>query len=375
MLVDWAVSGDWTVDGHSNKLRKGIAKVRPTLGRMLFKPIVQFENLNSHSPSVLPSGRVDALNASDADVLHLHWVQGEMLSIAEIGKLTKPMVWTLHDMWAFCGAEHYTEDLRWQHGYTTNNRPNHESGFDLNRWVWKRKLKHWKKPIQIVTPSNWLAECVRNSTLMRDWPVTVIPNPIDTERWKPIDQGLARELLGLPKDKHLLLFGAIAGSKDPRKGFDLLQEALGKLRGEILDTHLVIFGQASPKTPPDLGFPIHYTGHLHDDLSLQVLYSAADAFVLPSRQDNLPNTGVEALACGTPVVAFNTGGLPDIVDHQNNGYLATAFNTDDLACGIKWVLHSSHYKKLRQKSRDYCKEQFHNTIIAATYSLLYSSLR
>lgn len=374
MLVDWAVSGDWTVDVRSSKLHKGIAKVRPTLGRVLFKPIVRSKNLNSLSPSILPSGRAETLNASDADILNLHWVQGEMLSIAEIGKLAKPMVWTLHDMWAFCGAEHYTEDLRWKHGYTPKNRPNNESGFDLNRWTWARKLKHWKKPIHIVTPSHWLAECVRESALMQGWPVSVIPNPIDTERWKPIDQQLARELLGLPKDKHLLLFGAISGSQDPRKGFDLLQDALGKLRGEISDMHLVVFGQASPKNPPDLGFPIHYMGHLYDDLSLRALYSAADVMVVPSKQEAFGQTASEAHACGTPVVAFNTGGLIDIVKHKHNGYLAAAFETDDLAAGITWVLKNIQSKSLRDSARATAVQRFSSNVISNLYNMLYFNL-
>ena len=194
MWVDSATSGDWTVQGPATKLRKGLAKLRPTLGSSLFKPVFKTGNPIIHSPALLPSGRVDALNASDADVLHLHWVQGEMLSIAEIGRLCKPVVWTLHDMWAFCGAEHYTEEFRWREGYRKDNRPGYESGFDLNRWTWVRKRKHWARPMHIVTPSHWLAQCVRESALMRDWPVSVIPNPIDTERWQPLDQALAREI-------------------------------------------------------------------------------------------------------------------------------------------------------------------------------------
>ena len=372
MWVDSATSGDWTVQGPVTKLRKGLNKLRPTLVSAVFKPVFKTGNPIIHSPAILPSGRVDALNNSDADVLHLHWVQGEMLSIAEIGRLRKPVVWTLHDMWAFCGAEHLTEEFRWHEGYSKANRPIYESGFDLNRWTWERKLKHWQCPMQIVTPSNWLAQCVRESALMRNWPVSVIPNPIDTDRWQPLDQALARELMGLPKDVPLLLFGTFGANAARHKGFDLLESALQHLRGEIPELQLVVFGQLRPKDPPDLGFPIHYIGHLHDDMSLRALYSAADAFVLPSRMDNLPNMGVESLVCGTPVVAFDVCGLPDIVQHKQTGYLAKPFDSEDLAYGIYWVLaEAERYNNLRQQARAIALNHFRLDMVAKKYKDIY----
>lgn len=331
----------------------------------------QTGNLVTHSPSVLPSGRVQAFNSSDADVLHLHWVQGEMLSIEDIGRLRKPVVWTLHDMWAFCGAEHYTDDYRWRQGYRSDNRPAYERGFDLNRWTWQRKLRHWKRPMQIVAPSQWIADCVRESALMGDWPVTVVPNCVDTDRWKPVDQCLARTLLGLPADTPLLAFGAMGGGGDPRKGFDLLACALDHLRGEIHGLELVVFGQLAPLNPPDLGFPVHYFGHLYDDVSMRLLYSAADALVVPSRQDNLPNTAVEAQACGVPVVSFSIGGLPDIVDHERTGYLARAYSSEDLASGINWVLNKSERLVIRGQARSSALEKFTYSRVAKLYNDVY----
>lgn len=374
MQVDVAASGDWSVEGPPTKLGRGLAKIRAPLVSLWVKRVFQTGNPILHSPSILSSRRAAALNGSDADVLHLHWVQGEMLSIAEIGRLKKPVAWTLHDMWAFCGAEHYTEDFRWREGYRKNNRPAYDRGFDLNRWTWERKRRHWQRPMHIVTPSHWLADCVRQSVLMRDWPVSVIPTPIDTERWRPIDQTLARMLLGLPNDVPLLLFGAMGGGRDPRKGFDLLQAALQHLRGEMPELQLVVFGQLRPKDPLDLGFPVHYTGHLYDDLSLQVLYSTADVLVLPSRQDNLPNIGIESLACGTPVVAFDTGGLPDIVVHQQTGYLAKAFDVEDLARGIQWVLAQASNGRLRRQARARAVERFSYATVAPQYRKIYEAV-
>lgn len=346
MWVNVAAAGDWTAEGPDSKWSKAISRARPHVAGLLRKTL-RTDNPIIHSPSILPSNWVRRLNASDADVVHLHWVQGEMLSISDIGRIEKPIVWTLHDMWAFCGAEHLAWDERWRDGYRRDNRPSHESGFDLNRWTWERKRKHWKRPMHIVTPSRWLANCVQESALMHDWHVSVIPNCLDTERWRPLEQAFARELLALPPEVPLIMFGSHGANAAHHKGFDLLTAALGHLRGMISGLELVVFGQLGPHNPPDLGFPVHYTGHLHDDVSLRALYSAADVLVVPSRQDNLPNIAVEAHSCGTPVVAFNIGGLPDIVEHKSTGYLAKAFETEDLAAGIRWVLGDQSPRFLR----------------------------
>ncbi len=373
MWVNKALAGDWTVQGPLSKREKFSAALRGHIGGQL-RHLPRTGNPIIHSPAILPSRWVKRLKDSDADIAHLHWVADEMLSIADIGRIEMPTVWTLHDMWAFCGAEHYTDDGRWREGYRRDNRPAHESGFDLNRWTWQRKRKHWHRPMHIVAPSRWLADCVRESALMRDWPVTVVANPIDTERWQPLEQRLARELLGLPADVPLLLFGAMEGGQDPRKGFDLLAEALEHLRNDphARGLELIVFGQRAPQSPPALGFPLHYTGHLHDDLSLRALYSAADALSVPSRQDNLPNTGVEAHACGTPVIAFDIGGLPDIVAHEHTGYLAKAYDTQDLARGIIWVLGQRDAGRLGKQARERAVERFAFPVVAKQYQEVYS---
>jgi glycosyltransferase involved in cell wall biosynthesis len=287
-----------------------------------------------------------------ADLVHLHWLGDTTLSIEEIGLLPMPLVWTLHDQWAFCGAEHYTSppqpgesassDERFAEGYTPSSRLSHEAGPDLNRRTWLRKRRAWTRSMHIVCPSTWMADCARRSALTADWPITVIPNPIDLVAWAPLDQRQARALLRLPQDQPLVLFGAVGGTADRRKGADLLLEALQRLRVQVAGTpleqlELVVFGQSRPAQPPDLGFPIHYSGRLHDDISLRLLYAAADVFVIPSRQDNLPNTGIEAQACGTPVVAFRTGGLVDIVADHSTGALADPFDPASLANAIRWV--------------------------------------
>jgi glycosyltransferase involved in cell wall biosynthesis len=377
MLVNVAASGDFTVCGPKSTFARAIPRIRLGLAAP-FRRLLRTGNTNVHSPSVVPSLWPKRLNLSDSDLIHLHWLQDEMLSIADISCIRKPIVWTLHDMWAFCGAEHYTTDYRWRDGYRADNRPDHESGFDLNRFTWQQKRKHWRRPFQIVCPSQWLADCVHASALMADWPVAVVPNPIDTDRWQPIDQRLARQLLSLPQDCPLLLFGAMGGGNDPRKGMDLLLAALTQLRTEgiLPDLQLAVFGQLAPQSPPQLGFPVHYTGHLHDDLSLRTLYSAANAFVIPSRQDNLPNTGLEAHSCGTPVVAFKTGGLPDIVDDRVTGALAAAFDPASLAAGIRWVLQDSQRRlALGAAARERAVKLWNPSRVARMYHNLYAIVK
>ena len=155
MLVNLAFSDHWSVQGPTNTMGKAISRIRPKLASYLCKSL-STGNPVLHSPALLPSCLPELINTIKSDVVHLHWFQGEMLSISDIPRIRNPIVWTLHDMWAFCGAEHYTTDVRWRDGYRSDNRPVHEAGFDLNRFIWNRKLKHWSQPFQIVCPSNGL---------------------------------------------------------------------------------------------------------------------------------------------------------------------------------------------------------------------------
>lgn len=372
MRVSVASAGDWTVQTPDGRWSKVISKLRGPFGSLLTQ-VLRTDDPAPHSLAILPSRWPEHLNKSDADVVHLNWVAAEMMSIADIGKLRGPVVWTLHDMWAFCGAEHFTEEFRWREGYTRHSRPLCESGFDLNRWTWERKLRHWRRPMSIVVPSRWFADCVRQSALMKDWPASVVPNAIDTDVYKPIDQASARRILNLPDGAPLLLFGAMGGTRDPRKGFDLLKSAFDHLRGQMAGLELVAFGELAPKEPVDIGFPIHYTGHLHDDISLSLLYSAADAMLVPSRQESFSLCSAEAHACGTPVVAFDSSALPGIVEHKKNGYLAKPFDTEDLAKGIQWVLGDDERRgMLGTQSRQNAVTRFSYPVVAEQYLRVYN---
>lgn len=354
-------------------------KAKGALSRKLLQ-LQQTQNPAPHSLNYFSSGLTDWINRSDADIVNLHWLGGEVLSVEEIGRINKPICWTMHDMWPFSGAEHY-DDLkapaRYQDGYYAHNRPVHYSGLDLDAWVWRRKKKAWKgKTFQLISPSHWLANCAGKSALFAHQPCRVIHNGIDLERFFPIDRNQARAVLGLNSSKRYILFGAVASTSDIRKGFHLLIPALKQLAGAgdfSADTELLVFGAHKPERPVDFGFPVHYMGHLHDEVSLALLYSAADVFAAPSMQDNLPNTLIESLACGTPCVAFEIGGMPDLIDHGHTGFLATSYEIESFAYGLKLILNGDAIS-LRNACRIKAEKSFGDRIIARKYLSLYQEI-
>ena len=334
------------------------------------------DNLAYHSAELFFSSGLDSeINLSDTQVVNLHWICGNMLSVKDIGHIRKPIVWTMHDMWPFCGAEHYSDDApgsRFESGYKRTNRPVGNSGPDVDRWVWASKRKAWRNPMHIVAPSRWLGECARRSLLMRDWPITVIPNPLDTQVYQPYSKAFARKALNLPEDLRLISFGAIGGGSDPRKGFDKLTAALRLLLDSTPNTACVIFGQSAPKQVPNLGLPIYWLGHLNDDISLALVYSAVDVMVVPSLQENLPQTGTEAQACGCPIVAFNCTGMPDVVEHRKTGYLAEAYSNSDLAAGIGWVLENKdRHWALSKAARERAVSLWSSEVVIPQYLKVY----
>jgi glycosyltransferase involved in cell wall biosynthesis len=315
----------------------------------------------------------------DPDLINLHWVCNGYLQIETLPKFNKPLVWTLHDLWPFTGGCSYNQGCE-KFQDACGDCPQLLSGKsqDLSRWVWQRKLKAWANlNLTIVATSKWMADCARASSLFRHQRIETIPLGLDTDTYKPIDKQFARELLNLPQDKQLVLFGAIDATSDPRKGFELLLPALQQLsRSGWQDRlELVVFGADRPLQPIDLGFPAHYLGFIHDDIALALVYAAADVTIVPSTQEAFGQTASESLSCGTPVVAFDTTGLKDLVEHQQDGYLATPFEVKDLATGIAWVLEDQErYQKMRARAREKSLREFAAEIQAHRYLSLYEEI-
>lgn len=327
-------------------------------------------------PDILAS----KLRQINPDIIHLHWICNGFLQIETLSKLNKPLVWTLHDMWPLTGGCHYAEDCdRYTDSCGACPQLKSNQNQDLSRWILQWKKKAWKGlNLTIISPSIWLADCAKLSSVFKDLRIEVIPHGLDLEKYKPLEMSIARSLLNLPQDKKLILFGASPGTTgDFRKGFQFLQPALKSLsESEWADNiELVVFGDSQPEKPLDLGFKIHYLGQFHDDISLALVYSSVNVMVVPSIQEAFGQTASESLACGTPVVAFGATGLKDIVTHQQDGYLVKPFEIEDLAQGIAWVLEDSdRYQKLRIYARQKAEKEFSLELQTQRYLSVYNAL-
>lgn len=343
--------------------------------------IVKFQRTSNpllRSPALLPGSGFRDLISSDADVLNLHWVCGGFLSVSQIGSLLErfPTVWTLHDQWAFLGTEHYGfngSDLRWNRPLEGRSRLRFREGIDIDSWTWQRKQKKWRSPAYVITPSNWLASQVSQSELMGDWPVKAIPNPVNLETFRPLDQSVCREILGLPADVPLVLFAAMGGSSSPAKGWDLLAESISYLRRQIPEVQVVAIGR-SASFPAKIGnVTVNRLGFLGDEFSMSLAYNAASLVAVPSRVDNLPQTATEAQSCGRPVVAFRVGGLPDTLVDGETGLLAEAFDVEELASKAASILTSEVMEqRMGSAARERARKCWSPKVIAEQYLGVFS---
>ena len=325
----------------------------------------------------LPDSISSVVEKLNPDIIHLHWICNGFVQVETLPKLNKPLVWTLHDMWAFTGGCHYTRGChRYMEKCGECPQLRSNSQRDLSRWVWHRKAKAWRDlNLTIVTPSHWLAKCASQSPLLEGYRIEVIPNGIDTAVYRPINKENARDLLGLPQNKRLILFSSMDPG-DSRKGFAFLEQAirvLSETQPEE-DIELVILGACQSEKISNLGFKANFLGRLSDELSLALAYSCADVFVAPSVQENLPNTVMEALACGIPCVAFKLGGLPDMIEHERSGYLAIPEDSYDLARGISWVLENeSRYFYLSNAAREKAISEYSLERVSNMYLSIFSN--
>jgi glycosyltransferase involved in cell wall biosynthesis len=377
MLVQTKASDDPTVVGPVGKEAKILNILRPRLDSL---PLRLYRDRLKTPWSVgwLPKKITNQIKHINPDIINLQWICGGFLPSTVLAQLNKPLVWTLQDCWAFTGGCHYPFGCtKYQKKCGSCPQLGSQNESDLSRWIWHKKYKYWQNlNIRVVAISQWVAECAQSSSLFRDSRIEVIPNGLDAQRFKPIEKREAREILNLPLDKNLVLFGAM-NAFNPIKGFELLCSGLQKLNsaGYGGDMELVVFGASRSDEESDLPFPAHYLGYLHDHYSLALLYSACDLMVVPSKQEAFGQTATEAMACGTPVVAFNACGLKDIVDHQQNGYLAEPFETSDLAQGIAWVLSDHERQKSLQKAaRAKVEQEFDMHIVAKKYLALFQEL-
>jgi glycosyltransferase involved in cell wall biosynthesis len=376
MLVQHKITSDNTVIGPRPGIEERLGRVRRYIDRHIVNLYPQRDRKATWSINAFPHRIASNINALNPDIVHLHWIGLGFVPVSEIRKIKKPIVWTLHDMWAFTGGCHYSGDctrFREQCGRCPQLGSN--TDYDISTFLWKKKAASFQnRNLVVVSPSKWLAECARESFLFRNVPVEVIPNGIDTGIFRPIEKSAARMSLGLPLDKKLILFGAMNSTGDKRKGFPHLVSALKQLsaRDPSMKPECVIFGSTEGAPVEIPGFHVHNLGKVPGEERLALVYSAADVFVAPSVQENLANTVMESMSCGTPVVTFNIGGMPDMIDHQTNGYLAKPFDTSDMARGIAWVLsEDSRIKSLSTNARHKVTVEYDHLMIKERYSKLY----
>lgn len=373
-------SDDATVRKNGSKLGKVWDFAKPLIDSMPARLYRARDKSSPFSSAICPTSRwLKQAGFNNADLINLHWIAEGFISIESLRQIAVPLVWTLHDSWPFTGGCHLPLNCQNFSSHCggcfrlgSNNR------IDLSRLIFERKAHAWAHlDMTIVAPSNWMAQSAKKSALFINRRIEVIPNGLDLQRYKPLGQELCKQILGIPLDTKVILFSAQSAVSDKNKGFQFIQPALSVLKNNCNHKNLmiVVCGESQPVHAPEFGFPVRYMGRLHDDTALAVLYSAADVMLVPSMQENLPNTIMEAMACGTPVVAFNIGGIPDMVEHQRNGYLAQPFDIQDLARGLSWVLEDLERRKaISAKSREKIENNFSLPSVAKQYQSLFEEL-
>lgn len=318
----------------------------------------------------------------EADLIHLHWINQGMLSLKVIRKILasgKPIVWTMHDMWPCTGICHHARTCTAFHSecgscpmiYSQKRK-------DLSTSIFRKKQRLYADGgIHFVTCSHWLEEMAKQSALLANQPVSVIPNPISTSLFHPMDRTEARQKLGLPTEGKLILFGSVKLT-DKRKGIDYMVKAcqlLAEQHPELKEQlALVAVGMHAAELQPLVPFKVHNMGYVREEHQLVEIYNAADLYVIPSLDENLPNTIMEAMACGTPCVGFPTGGIPEMIDHLKNGYLTKEHSAKQLGEGIYTLLTTPAYESLSHEAVAKVNACYSESSVANQYGQLYAKL-
>ena len=319
----------------------------------------------------------------EADIIHLHWINQGMLSLNDIQKILqsgKPVVWTMHDMWPCTGICHHARECDKYHQECHHCPYIYKGGGkkDLSHQVFKKKKEIYQlAPVTFVTCSQWLKERASQSALLNGHTIVDIPNPINTSLFKPQNVMAARNKMGLPTDKKLILFGSVKVT-DKRKGIDyfvesckLLAERHPELKEEL---GVVVYGKNSEQLKPLIPFQVFPLDFISNDKDLVNVYNAVDLYVTPSLEENLPTTIMEAMACGVPCVGFNVGGIPEMIDHLHNGYVAEYKSAEDLANGVIWTLNESEYHTLSEEACRKAVSNYSESIIAKKYIDIFNKI-
>jgi glycosyltransferase involved in cell wall biosynthesis len=321
---------------------------------------------------------IDYINNSDYDLLHFHWINHDMISIEDIKKIKKPIVWTMHDSWVFCGAEHHPNilenDNRFIFGYFRENKPKTTIGIDICRKTWERKVTAWKNcHFNFISPSNYEKDELQKSALFHSTTCSVIPNIVPNTIFRSLDKKTLQNIYRIPAHKKIIGFGAATKltNKKSLKGEHFLFSTL-QMIDKPTDYYLIIIGDADNSFINNIRIPVFGTGFISNPYILTTLYNLCDVFVCPSIIEVLPYTSLESLFCGVPVTAFRTGGISDVVEHKKTGYLAEPFDTKDLYRGIEYCIEN--HESLSKNSLAKAKNEFDNNKITEQHIEFYKKV-
>ncbi|MFP8967022.1 glycosyltransferase [Pokkaliibacter sp. CJK22405] len=303
--------------------------------------------------NLLPGNLLDLINSNHYDSVNIHWINNGSLSIKDISKIKSKKILTLHDMWAMCGSEHLVEHPA---SFYFNN--SHDANVHIiDKYLWNRKRRFWSTEMELITPSEWLRSCVLDSKLFSRNPVSVLPNTLDPEIFTTHDQNICKEILGLNKNKKIIGMGFWSGSDALNKGISLLKSIINSNLFNPKDVAFVFFGhklKANIIYEELKGFELTFLGPIRNEFAMATFYNAIDVTLVPSRVESFSQVSSESQFCGTPVIAFNATGVKETISHQKSGYLATAYDNEDFALGIDWVLKNlskrTHQKLIRDRA-------------------------
>lgn len=302
-----------------------------------------------------------------ADIINLHWING-LLKVKSIKKISKPIVWTIRDMWPMTGGCHHAmlncKKFTKKCGFCPllNSKNKHDLSFKI---LENKIISYAKKKLTIVGLSKWITKQAKSSSVFKNFPIKTIGNCINENNFFPLNKKKIKKKLMLPLDKYIIAVGA-QNLSDFYKGFDLFLKSLKKIKTKKF--HILLFGRSKSNVIKNYSYTD--LGYIDRDSKLREIYSAADVYVSPSRVESYGKTVAEAMYCGTPTVVFNNTGSEDLVKHKINGYIARNFNPNDLARGIDWILNKNNSKKLFKIAN----KKFNSKKIAKKYKQLYQKI-
>ena len=368
------IDNEYVIPQFKNIYELYLHKIKKILS-IYIKKILGANDVYKDSISLFSSNLYQKINNSKFDIINLHWICNEMISLKEIKKINKPIVWTLVDMWPFTGSTHYTENDFYKFA---NKKFNEKKIFNIQNWMLNRKIKYLNKDITIICISKWLEKLAKQSHIFKNNKIYTIPCTINVNDWKSVDKNSAKKKLNFDSNKKHFLFSAYNGINDNRKGFDLLLKALSKIELDKNKFTIVVLGNSDGLNERNkiynYDFKIFDKNFSNDKKLLKTIYSACDILIMPSRMEAFGQVALEAGSCSLPCVSFKNTGVEDIIKHNDDGYLADYLNIEDLTRGINLLNEESTNNKMSKNIRNKIVQEFSYENISKKYKNIYKTL-